>query len=264
VNIKEYISSGVLESYVLGELSERARAEVEKSLSLHAELREELSIIETAHEALLQNLGVRPKPDLKRKIFDRIASAKEAKTIEMNGSSRNWKLIAAASVTIAIISSVLAYHYHGEWTSSQKDLTALRERTQRVAEDYNRVNQTLADFEKELQILHDPSFAKVVMNGTKNSPEALAFVYWNQSTSEVFLRVKNLKTLAAENQYQLWAIIDGQPVDAGVFDINLAEILKMKAIPKGAAAFAVTVEPRGGQKAPTLETVQVIGNVKSS
>jgi anti-sigma-K factor RskA len=89
----------------------------------------------------------------------------------------------------------------------------------------------------------------------------MAYVYWNESTEEVYLSIQNMRTLAQENQYQLWAIIDGKPVDAGVFDTNLAGLLKMKAIGNGAAAFAVTVEPRGGKASPTLETMQVVGNV---
>jgi hypothetical protein len=35
----------------------------------------------------------------------------------------------------------------------------------------------------------------------------------------------------------------------------------MKAIQSGAATFAVTIEPRGGKASPTLETMQVAGNV---
>ncbi len=69
-----------------------------------------------------------------------------------------------------------------------------------------------------------------------------------------------MKSLAQENQYQLWAIVDGKPVDAGVFDSTTAGLLKMKAL-AGAAAFAVTIEPRGGKATPSLETLQVIGNV---
>jgi hypothetical protein len=50
-------------------------------------------------------------------------------------------------------------------------------------------------------------------------------------------------------------------VDAGVFDNNKAGLVKMKDIAPGAATFAVTIEPRGGKQSPTLETMQVAGNV---
>jgi hypothetical protein len=35
----------------------------------------------------------------------------------------------------------------------------------------------------------------------------------------------------------------------------------MKNIPTGAIKFAVTIEPRGGKESPTMETMQVIGDV---
>lgn len=41
---------------------------------------------------------------------------------------------------------------------------------------------------------------------------------------------------------------DGKPVDAGVFDMNTTTgLLRMKEM-KGATAFAVTIEPRGGHR----------------
>jgi anti-sigma-K factor RskA len=99
------------------------------------------------------------------------------------------------------------------------------------------------------------------MVGTPNSPEALASVYWNQTTKEVYLSLQNMKELSQENQYQLWALIDGKPVDAGVFDGNVAGLIRMKDIPAGAGTFAVTIERRGGVPSPTLSTMQVAGNV---
>ena len=100
------------------------------------------------------------------------------------------------------------------------------------------------------------------MNGTDNSPDSKATVYWNKSTEDVYLSIKNLKELSKDQQYQLWAIIDGKPVDAGVFDpTNSSMLVQMKNINPNAAAFAVTIEPKGGSENPTLETMQVIGNV---
>jgi len=52
------------------------------------------------------------------------------------------------------------------------------------------------------------------------------------------------------------------PVDAGVFDWNSEGLQKMKSISgQAVAAFAVTIEPKGGSESPSLETMQVIGNV---
>lgn len=255
MNIKEYISSGILESYALGELSESERRDVERNLAQYPELRAELSAIEETMEAFLMKAAVAPRAEVKEKVMASInPEVKEAKVISMTP----WRLIAAASVLIAITSSIMAYNYYNNWKTSESTLAELRALNEQVARDYNQVNQRLGDIETQMQVINNPAFERIVMKGTPNAPEALASIYWNKNSQEVFLSVQNLKALAKDQQYQLWAIVDGKPVDMGVFDTSTA-LLKMKTTGK-AAAFAVTIEPRGGKASPTLETMQVLGN----
>jgi anti-sigma-K factor RskA len=84
-------------------------------------------------------------------------------------------------------------------------------------------------------------------------------VYWDKSTGQVYVYASKLPTPEAGKQYQLWALKDGKPVDAGVFDIN-GELQQMKRITE-ADAFAVTLEPVGGSETPTLELLYVVGGV---
>lgn len=264
MNIKEYISSGILEAYALGELAERERIEVEKNLAQYPELREELTQIEEAQEALLMKLSITPPEGVKKQLFAKLVQQKpEANVVSLNaGTSGNfWKFAAAASITLALISSYLAYNYYGKWKDSEHNLSDLLAQNQRMAQDYNQVNQRIQKIEDDLKVIDNPAFKRVIMNGTPQATDAMAYVYWNETTQEVYLDIQQMKELSQENQYQLWAIVDGKPVDAGVFDGNLAGLLKMKNIGTGAAAFAVTVEPRGGKATPTLETMQVVGNV---
>ncbi|AYB31189.1 anti-sigma factor [Chryseolinea soli] len=266
MNIHDYIATGILEAYVLGELSERERAEVEKNLAQYPELREELARVEETQEKLLMDAAVAPKASVKTNLFAQIdkAASPKAKVVAMPSSSANlriWKYAAAASVTIALIASFQAYYYWNKWRASETNLTELTAQNQRMAQDYNRVNQHLEKMENDLKVVDNPAFKRVMMMGTPNAPQSMAYVYWNESSKEVYLSIQSLKQLSKDNQYQLWAIIDGKPVDAGVFDGDVAGLLKMKDIASGAAAFAVTIEPRGGKTTPTLETMQVMGNV---
>jgi anti-sigma-K factor RskA len=253
-----------LEAYALGELSAAERFEVEKNLVQYPELREELLLIEEAQEEFLQKSAIQPKAFVKEELFKKIAEKKPAgKVVSMSDDNSKisfWKYAAAASVAIALVTSYLAYNYYGKWRSTENDLSDLIAQNQQIARDYNTVNQRLDKIETDIKVIDNPAFSRVVMKGTENAPEAMAYVYWNESSKEVYLSIQNMKTLAQENQYQLWAIVDGKPVDAGVFDSNMAGLLKMKNL-GGAAAFAVTIEPRGGKPSPSLETMQVVGNV---
>ncbi|MEP2773246.1 MAG: anti-sigma factor [Fulvivirga sp.] len=266
MNIEEYISSGILEAYALGELSEKENQEVMAMLEKYPELKAELDQIEEGLERMAFETAVTPPSHVKERLFDEtsIAEKPKAKVVTMESevaASPYWRYIAAASVSLAVISSVLAYNYWTKWQSTETALNTLIAQNERVAEDYNQVNQQLDQIEEDLKVINNTEFTRVAMKGTDNAPNSLAYVYWNTNSQEVFLSVQNLKDLTEENQYQLWAIIDGAPVDAGVFNPGESNLLKMKNITSGAAAFAVTIEPKGGSENPSLETMQVVGEV---
>jgi anti-sigma-K factor RskA len=261
LNIKEYISSGVLEAYVLGQLSEQERTVLENNLQRYPELKEELARVEETQERLLMTTAVAPPSRVKDSVLSQINEATpraDAKVVSMSSRSDFWQYAAAACVTIALVSSYLAFNYYNKWQSSQLALNDLLAQNTQIAEKYNTVNQKLNDITNELDVISNPSFARVIMKGTENSPEALASIYWNRTTSEVYLSVHQLKQLSQDQQFQLWAIVDGKPVDAGVFD-NETGLIRMKNIPS-AAAFAVTIERRGGSVNPTLSSMQTVGN----
>lgn len=262
MNIEEYISSGILEAYMLGEFMEAEMAEVQHNISLYPALRAELVKIEETQEKLLIQLAIKPSERVKSKLFEKINEKPAGKVVQLEQSSfTTWRYATAASVALAFITSYLAFNYWNKWKASESNLTELIAQNQRIAQDYNNVNLRLDQIESDLKVTSNPDFARVVMKGTVNAPQSLATVYWNQQTQEVFLSVQSMKELSKENQYQLWAIIDGKPVDCGVFNYNLAGVFKMKNIFNSPVTFAVTVEPRGGKPSPTLETMQVAGNL---
>lgn len=260
MKIQEYISTGILEAYALGELSDFERAEVDKNLAQYPELREELLKIEDVQEALLMKLAVAPPSSVKSKILQSVMPNGKIVAIQ-NSNIFQWKFAAAASIILALFLGYLAYDYHDKWIHTQVALNELIAQNQQVAQDYNRVNLRLDKMESDLKIMNDPSFVKVVMRGTANAPQSMASVYWNKETREVYLSIQNMRELAQEKQYQLWAQIDGKMVNAGVFDGNISGLLKMKQLnSKTITVFAVTVEPRGGKPEPTVKTLQVAGS----
>lgn len=259
MNIEDYISSGVLESYVLGELSESEMQEVDQMASKHPEIKAEIDLIELSFEKLAFKTAVKPKATVKEKLMQAIEEETPVIQMKSDAGSGWMRYAASVSVLVALSASILAYTYYNNWKNAEAELTSLIAQNQQIASDYNVVNQRLDKIEQDFNIVNSSAFSKVTMKGTDNAPDALADIYWNASTQEVYLSIQNLRELSQEQQFQLWAIIDGQPVDAGTFDLTDG-LLKMKSI-AGAAAFAVTIEPKGGSSNPSLETMQVVGNV---
>lgn len=257
MNIQEYISTGVLQAYLLDELSDVERAAVETALARYPELRHELVELELTQEALHQRAAIAPPVEMKRQV---LAKLKADKPMRATVSSLNtWRYATAASVALAVAMAYLAITYRAKWMDAKNSLTAMLLKNEQLTEDYRVVNQRLDKIEKDTKIIESAAFTKIILLDTK-SADARASVYWNSATQEVFLSIHNMRALARENQYQLWAIIDGKPVDVGVFDVANG-LIRMKTIGKGAATFAITVEPWGGRPVPTLEALQAAGQV---
>lgn len=273
MNIQEYISSGIVESYVLGLANDQEQAEFERMCAAHSEVSAARDAFEISLEQESLANAVPPPKNLRSQILAEIEIEKEnsvdttktmrgivdgpemiekAPVIKMKG----WvRYIAAASVILLIASTALNFYFFNQYKSFSTKY-----------DDVVAKNAAYAQNEKEYQNtinkLSDPAMAIIKMAGdsvpTSPAPSSMATIYWDTRTKDVFLLINNMPEASADKQYQLWAIVDGVPVDAGVFDIAKG-IVVMKNIPR-AQAFAVTLEKRGGSPTPKGQ-MYVLGKV---
>ena len=274
MDIKEYIASGILEEYLFDTLSPQERAEVEALVVQYPELRDELNAIEAGLEEIAMATAIQAPSHLKANIMAAIGgedeeqlsgnvSQESPKVIPMPKSNNDigmWRMLVAASVALAVISSYLAFDYRLKWKNSSDAFAQLQAQNSQMAEQYNQVNNRLDELVADIDIISNTDFKRVNMGAVDASQSFEASVYWNAKTDEAYLNIQSLKTLTEEQQYQLWAIVDGKPVDMGVFDFDVEGLIKMKSI-KNAAMFAVTIDPKGGSVNPTLDLMQVAGAV---
>ncbi len=270
MDIRDYISSGILEAYALDTLSATERAEVDDMLAKYPEIRQELLAIEENLELLALETAVRPPADLKANILKELeptAAAEpapvqqETKVVSMDPPKSNiWNYVAAAAIALALISSYMAYDYHNKWKGAQDAYSQLQAANSQMADQYNQVNNRLDQLVADIDVIGNADFARINMSEVNPGESLSASIYWNAKTEEAYLNVQNLKSLTEEQQYQLWAIVDGTPVDLGVFNFDQQGLVKMKNV-GNASMFAVTIEPKGGSENPTMEAMQVAGQV---
>jgi anti-sigma-K factor RskA len=265
LNIQNYISTGILEAYVSGTLSDQERSEVEKNLTLYPELRTELARIEEVQEKLLMQASMQPRAAVKEALWKQLDIQQASHKIHSPDSDTHqinwWQYAAAASILLAIVSSIMAYMYWDKWQHAEDNLSKVLAQNEKIAQDYHQASEQLDKVEMDLKIVNNPSFKRVVMKGTKNAPSAQAYVYWNAHTNELYVHVQTMQKLPRHRQYQLWAMVKGKPVSAGVFDADFSGLIKMKHVDGAPDAFAVTIEPHGGSQTPSLESMQVMGAV---
>jgi anti-sigma-K factor RskA len=261
VNIGEYISSGIIESYVLGLASAEERAGFEMLCRQHPELVAARNDFEVALENQLLSESIAPGAGMKERIMQRIRQdipAGQSKIVSMENTDSTprsgWRYAAAVAVILLLAAAYFAYNFY----SKNKEL---KQELAKSKDTQTEMNARL----KNLEIVMQPNVAVVSLKGTEKAPTASANIYWDSTSADVYLLVKNMPKLPSDKQYQLWSIINGkdgglQPTSLGLFDMGEdgKVILKMEGAKK-ADAFAITIESRGNKGGPTLEQLQSMG-----
>lgn len=272
-DLKTYLESGILEQYVLGDLSKEEMLEVEGYAAQYPEIRHELNEIENALQKYAQQNAIEPSEKIRSNIiealgFDEDESISEAtvKAIgSVSGTTKFYKYAFAASLTLLFISIILLINLNNKLNESYTQIAVLESGNQKFSNQVNFMESQLTDTKNALQFYRNPSSYKIVtLKGSEKAPDASIVVAFNPDREEVMIDMANLNMPSndEEHQYQLWAIVDGKPVDLGVFDSasDTSGMKKMKSV-KSAQAFAVTLEPRGGSVNPTTEQMMAIGNI---
>ena len=266
MDIKAYIESGIIESYVLGLASPEEAGELETLSLQNPEIKQAIESFETLIEKQAFDNAVAPSPNLKDKIFSALSTEFEqpqnnsdtiTPVIPLHAESPNvikifpiQKYFAVASFILLLGSAALnIYLYDNYLSTSNKYQTLLAER--------NTLQASNDVYRTKLDILQNPDMKVVPLNPQPGKENNLAAVYWNTKTKDVYLLPTGMEPAPSDKQYQLWAIVDGKPVSAGVIE-NCNGVCKMSNIPK-AQAFAITLEKMGGSDQPTMP-IYVLGN----
>jgi anti-sigma-K factor RskA len=267
LNANEIISSGMLELYASNLLTEAEKAEVESWCAQYPEVAAELAAIETALEGYARAGAVEPAPQVKDRVFEQMNTVAAQTPLSANNNTENgrvvkmshaWKWAAAASVALLIGSVVINLTTYNKYTTASKELAQTREA---LAAEKNGKES----LQKDWDIIQSKYSEPVKLNGLPAAPDATAKIYWIKNTGDVYVDASNLPEAPAGKQYQLWAIINGTPSDAGLIiktdKESQARIQKMNTFGK-VEAFAITLEKEGGSSKPGPEgDMYVLGKV---
>jgi anti-sigma-K factor RskA len=275
---KAYIETGILELYVLGQLDVHEQREVEEMAAKYSVIKAEISSIEIAMEQYAIKHAIQPTSGLDKQIFEKIlVPAKEVSTMnheakiiplaKNNAAStiKTLRYALVACIGLLIVSVVALYSTHDKLKVANQQIIALNVDKERFASTVSFMKDENKDLQEIAAMAADPTWTAVKLAGTKISPQANMMVYWHRKGLHVML--DNTKMALPKNdaahQYQLWAIVNGKPVDLGVFDATAGPkklLVSMKEV-GNAQAFAVTLEKRGGSVSPTMEKMVLMGGV---
>ncbi len=265
MNEHEIVSSGLLESYVLGITSQEETTQVEKLLSTHPEYQSQVDDIRESLEAFAWQHAVEPPVAVREKVLGSIQELAAGKVIPMTGSSshnlsnqrpglsvtktlvssRNWVAAAAVIMVLSVVGNIFLFK---ELKASEDLVATLESNNTQLAKNLEVNKASFMQARQEVAVLQNPGTKMMKLEGEPIAPTAFAMLYWNDSKRETYMANVQLPTAPSGKQYQIWAIVDGKPVDAGLFD-QATSMQKVKSI-TGASAYAISLEPEGGSPQP--------------
>lgn len=263
MDIKTYISSGIIEEYALGILPQEEASILECVMKNNKEVLNAVLEAQKTLELLADAEAVQAPSELKSQIFAKLDFAKPVENISQatekeiiatpiiplnkKSGGNNFSKFALVAASLLLLAS-LGYNLYT--SKNQKQELA------NLATNNTILTNQVSELKNQNQMILNSKNIK--LNGVAAHPGMLANVYWDQS-KKVYLKVNNLPTAPAGQQYQLWAIVDGKPVSAGMFDGNHPDEIQSMAVIDKAQAFAITLEKAGGVDSPTMENMMVMG-----
>lgn len=257
MNIEEYISSGKLEQYLLGLLTEGEAREVEQVVVAYPEVRAELNAMEDALTQYAIAKGIPMPKELPDRIIKRLElldkpspGTQQASTAGGRKGGGNWGLVLGLLLAGAIIGLFLLWSNNNRL---QEDNQQLQAQLQTVQDSCAVIQDDLNQLTLQLAILRSEGNQTYIMRGTPANPGAIANVYYNRQDRRAFLDIRELPPPPAGQQYQLWGIGANGPISMDVFNLPPTDSIQFIEVPfiDNVGTFAVSLEPEGGSPSPT-------------
>jgi len=269
LNTKEYISSGIIESYILGLASPEEAGILECVMKNNAEVKAAFEEAQKTLEDLATSQAITPPADLKSRIWNKIQqqeqtaeevqpfvtdipAAKPQEETQLQEKS-SWKTYAVAASVLFLMSAAGNLFWMSNNSETKKEIAKMQTENKSQQLAMQKMNQ-------KMNMLSNPDMQMVMLKGVEKHTDSKAMVFWDKKTKEVYLNAESLPKAPKGMQYQLWAIADGKPVSAGMYSEEKDSKTALANIPK-AQAFAITLEKQGGSAVPTMENMYVMGEI---
>jgi anti-sigma-K factor RskA len=253
MDINSYISSGIIELYVMGMCSIEEEKELEVLRSQHPELNVAIMQYETELEASMQRNSTLPTTIVDERILQSLDSL-QAPVIKITGNTNikktNWlQMCAAAAILLLLISSYFNYSFYSKNKKQEKDLQSASRGI---------ITLPVSDY----AVLNNPKITPIAMYGVAPHTICRCTMFWDKATGKMYIMIHHLPKSSTAEDYQLWAEVNGKPVSVGIINDEIrGRFIEMPNVPAGSIAFTVTLEKAGGSTQPTVDETYLSGKI---
>lgn len=239
---KKILENGLLEKYLLDELSSIESQEVSAAIASDKQLRTQYELLEEDFERMAIENAINPPDHVKVQLQTKLNKSQE------KSKERIW-LYAAASV--AILFFMTSFWMFNRWQNAETNYNSLQDQTTILQERLNALEENYILTNQRLKTINGPKTIPLILHGNDLVPNSRAVAYVNHENKMVVVNAQGLPELPNNNTYQMWSDVDGEMIDMGLLPTN-EELITLRYIDK-AESLNITIEPAGGNDHPTVE-----------
>ncbi len=238
---EEFMLSGYLERYALGELSDAEIIKVKEYLEKYPSLRQELGYMENSLEQIARQNAVEP-PTLTADMLTEKITRDTATSKSPSGRS-SWNYAIWLGLIAALLYSIWSLFQSHTRLHDQEHAYAMlaRECDEKAVLASNRI----AIYE------HEATEHYRLMGGASKST-CQAVVLWNDNLKTGYLKTHDLPRLSSNETYQIWADKEGVMIPVGLLESASPHLQTLEYI-EDAESLNITIEPAGGSEHPSVE-----------
>lgn len=243
-------------AHALGATTAEESAAIESAMVTNPELAAEVASFRDVTASMARQESLVPSPALRSEFMQRVSASKIATIAPSDPAAmipRSPRLSAGlvAAVTFAVAMGAWNLKLQRTGVAREAAVDSLARQLAVASEDaqhrHTQLN-TILEGEKDVYLVHMKNIDTVTGPGMQ--------FFWNQRQNRGLLHAFRLKPAPTGRTYQLWLVVDGNPVSATVFNSApdghaLVTDIQLPATVEGVTDILLTEEPTGGSPGPT-------------
>ncbi|MEL0652484.1 MULTISPECIES: anti-sigma factor [unclassified Algibacter] len=249
--ISNFLNSGLLEKYLIGDTTSVETEKVESFISKYPD-------VQNAYNSLQHNLEIVVKTnavEAPKFILDNILDELDEKPVVKLNTKKKYKAWYKYTIAASLIAFVFAgtsYSFYNQNLKLSKENQVVVDEIFDLRGDIEKNNMMLDNVMRQLLKLNNPETEKYIISGNERAKDLKTVAYINPKEKTSMIDVVSLPKLPEEQCYQIWADLQGEMVSLGILNETDRKLMNLP-YAENALALNITIEPKGGNTVASVE-----------
>ncbi|WP_346882749.1 anti-sigma factor [uncultured Algibacter sp.] len=250
--ITTFLSSGLLDKYLLGETTSAEAEMVESYILKYPEVQNTYNTLQYNLEVVSKSKAIEAPKFILDKILDELEDDTPVINLKTQKNYKVWHRIAIAASVASILFGGYSFALYNQNQKLANENQVVVEELFDLRSDIEQNNVMLDNVMRQLLKLNNPETEKYIITGNDRAKDLRTVAYINPKEKTSMIDVVSLPELPEEQCYQIWAELQGKMVNLGILNESDRKLMSLP-YAENALALKITIEPKGGNNIASEE-----------